>query len=197
MAELEVYVAYTNSKARRRTFYCYCTKEFIQDQSVFFVLVEAFKKDRKKRQAAFINDWFVNGNIPEDLQEGGYLTKVNISNALATETSQATANAIKAVGATFAEKMANKGGGASGFFGALQQKMSGSTKLSASLFNQAQLQVVGMLNDRHGFGGEKGAGATYQPDSDYQPNGFFTKQVIVFKKKLKENGFDPDDLGIY
>jgi hypothetical protein len=50
---------------------------------------------------------------------------------------------------------------------------------------------------RHQIGGEKGGGATYRPDSDYQPNGFFTKQVIVFKKKLNENGFDPDDLGIY
>ncbi|HEY4253027.1 MAG TPA: hypothetical protein VGM87_17585 [Roseomonas sp.] len=196
MAGLDDYRRYTSTPARRRTFYCYCTKEFVQDQAAFFVLVEAYRVSRRKKQALFLNDWFINGNIPQTLQAGGYLSIVNIAASLQKSTSDATTAAVAAVGKTFADKMANQGGGVGGFFGALGKKISG-TGVPADLFDAAQGQVVGMLNDRHGFGAQGGLGATYQMDGSYLPNGIYAGQVAAFKSALTTAGFDPDSLGIY
>jgi hypothetical protein len=197
MANVDDFVRYTNTTARRRTFYCYCTQEFVQDQGVFFVLVEAFRVGRKKRQAEFLNNWFINGNIPENLQEGGYLTLVNISADLKNTTSTGVTGAIAAIGKTFSDKQARAGGGVGGFFSALGTALFKDTKVPANLFDAAQRQVAGMLNDRHGFGGDGGGGATYRPDGTYQPRGTYAAQAQIFKLALTENGFDPDDLGIY
>lgn len=198
MAAIAEFKAYTNTAARRRTFYCYCTKEFVQDQAVFFVLVDAYRTSRRKRQAVFLNDWFINGNIPQTLQEGGYLGIVNIAEAMKKTVSDAANAAVAAVGRSFADKMANQGGGVGGFFGALGKKITG-TGVPANLFDAPQAQVVTMLDEggKHGFGAKNGAGATYRPDGAYQPLGAFTAQAQIFKAHLKTAGFDPDDLGIY
>jgi hypothetical protein len=197
MASITEFRSYTSTAARRNTFYCYCTTRYVQDQAIFFLLVEAFQADKCKRQALFIKDWFIDGNIPADYTDNGYLGIVNISSGLQGTISTNTTAAVSAVGRTFADKMSRNGGGVGGFFGALRQKM-GDTTVSSALFNTAQAQVVTMLDDqRHGFGGVGGAGATYQPDGTYQPLGAFSKQVIRFRKDLKIGGFDPDKLGIF
>lgn len=198
MAGITEFRSYTNTKARRHTFYCYCTKEFIQDQAIFFLLVEAYRESRLKRQALFLTDWFINGNIPDVLQDGGYVGIVNISSSLQATVSAGANNAVSAVGRTFSDKMANHGGGVGGFFGALRQKL-GDTKVSAGIFDTPLAQVVAMLDDagKHGFGGVNGYGATYDPDATYQPFGGFAHQVPIFRKHLKTAGFDPDQLGIY
>lgn len=198
MAGIKEFRSHTNTKARRHTFYCYCTKEFIQDQAIFFLLVEAYRESRLKRQALFLTDWFIKGNIPAVLQEGGYVGIVNISSSLQTTVSDRANNAVAAVGRTFSDKMEKHGGGVGGFFGALRQKI-GDTKVSADIFDTPCAQVVSMLDDagKHGFGGVDGTGATYAPDATYQPFGAFAHQVPIFRKHLKTAGFDPDQLGIY
>lgn len=198
MAGIKEFRSYTNTKARRHTFYCYCTKEFIQDQAIFFLLVEAYREGRLKRQALFLTDWFINGNIPDVLQEGGYVGIVNISSSLQATVSDSAKNAVSSVGRTFSDKMANHGGGVGGFFGALRQKM-GDTKLSGDIFDAPQAQVVTMLDEtgKHGFGGVDGNGATYKPDATYQPTGAFAHQVPILGKHLKTAGFNPDQLGIF
>lgn len=198
MASIAEFRAYTNTAARRNTFYNYCTTRYVQDQAVFFLLVDAFKADKRKRQATFLNDWFIKGNIPDEHTQNGYLGIVNISSGLQGTISTNTTSAVSAVGRNFADKMNNHGGGVSGFFGAIREKL-GDTTVSDSLFDAAQAQVVTMLDDngRHGFGGVGGAGATYKPDGVYQPVGAFSQQVIRFRKDLKIGGFDPDKLGIF
>ncbi|MEW9615570.1 hypothetical protein AB3G45_17275 [Shinella sp. S4-D37] len=198
MAGINEFRTYTNTPKRRNTFYNYCTTRFIQDQAIFFLLVEAFHESRSKRQAAFLNDWFIQGNIPQDLSETGYIGIVNISSDLQKTISANTNNAISAVGRTFSAKMTNHGGGVGGFFGALRQKM-GETTVTADLFNTAQSQVVTMLDDggRHGFGGVGGVGATYNSNGAYQPLGSFSALVVHFRKELKAGGFEPDKVGIY
>ncbi len=192
MAGIDEFRDYTNTRRRRHTFYCYSTKEFVQDQAIFFVLVEAYRKTRSKRQALFLTDWFVEGNIPDDMQDGGYLTNVNISSELKNKISGETRTTVGNVGLTFADKREKHG-----FWGAVKLKTFGDTKAPEKLFDTAQIQVAKMLDDRHGFGGVKGAGATYQPDSSYQPNAVFSGQAQILRKHLKTAGFDPDDLGIY
>lgn len=198
MANINDFRNYTNSPARRHTFYCYCTQELVQDQAVFFLLVEAFHQSRLKRQAVFLNDWFILGNIPDDLQDRGYLGIVNIADASKNAVSRNATAAVDAIGKTFGDKMRNKGGGIKGFFGAMKQKI-GDTRVDGALFDQPQAQVVGMLDEtgKHGFGRDGGAGATYLPDGVYQPRGTFSHQVPLFRKHLKTAGFDPDSLGIY
>ena len=141
MASITEFRAYTSTPARRNTFYSYCTTRFVQDQAIFFLLVDAFKAERAKRQATFINEWFINGNIPDLYTDNGYLGIVNISDTLKGTISTNTTTAISAVGRTFADKMSNKGGGVRGFFGAIKQKM-GDTGVSDTLFDAAQAQVV-------------------------------------------------------
>ena len=198
MAGISEFRSYTSTPARRNTFYCYCTKELIQDQAIFFMLVDAYRVKRRKRQALFLNDWFIEGNIPEVLQDGGYLGIVNISSAMQTAVSERTTSAISSVGLTFADKRRKHGGGVKGFFGAVFQK-AGNTGVAENLFDGPQAQVVAMLdeNGKHGFGGIGGARATYQPDGKYQPLGYFANKVPIFRKHLKTNGFDRDELGIY
>jgi hypothetical protein len=59
--------------------------------------------------------------------------------------------------------------------------------------------VVLMLDGMGRFGGNgsAGAGATYQKDGTYQPNGAFSSQVPLLAAALTSSGFDADDLGIY
>ena len=189
---------YTNTPARRHTFYCYCTKELVQDQAVFFLLVEAFRQSRLKRQAVFLNDWFILGKIPDELQDRGYLGIVNIADTAKNSVSLSATAEVNRVGKSFGDKMRNNGGGVKGFFGAIKQKM-GDTRVDGNLFDRPQDQVVSMLDEtgKHGFGHDGGVGATYQPDGSYQPRGTFSHQVPIFRKHLKAVGFDPDNLGIY
>ena len=198
VADINDFRNYTNTPARRHTFYCYCTQELVQDQAVFFMLVEAYRQRRLKRQAVFLNDWFILGNIPDELQDRGYLGIVNIADTAKNTVSQNATAAVNAVGKTFADKVRNHGGGARGIFGAVKQKL-GDTKVDGELFNRPQEQVVSMLDEtgKHGFGHIGGAGATYQPDGVYQPRGTFSHQVPIFRKYLKTVDFDPDNLGIY
>ncbi len=198
MAGYDDFRSYTSTPARRHTFYCYCTKELVQDQAIFFLLVEAFRGKRSKRQALFINDWFINGNIPDELQEYGYLTNVNIAADLKNSVSDRAQAAVADVGLTFADKRAKHGGGVRGFFGAVAQKF-GDTGVSGDMFNAPQAQVVTMLdeNGKHGFGGAGGLGATYMANGKYQPRAMFSGQVQIFGKYLKEAGFKPNELGIY
>lgn len=198
MASITEFRAYTNTPARRNTFYSYCTTRFVQDQAIFFLLVDAFKAEKSKRQAIFLNEWFIKGNIPAEYTDNGYLGIVNISSGMQGTISSGATAAVSAVGRTFADKMSNQGGGVRGFFGAVKQKL-GDTTVSPTLFDAAQAQVVTMLDDggRHGFGGVGGVGATYKPDGTYQPIGSFSQQVIRFRKDLKVGGFDADKLGIF
>ncbi|MBN9028478.1 MAG: hypothetical protein BGO05_06855 [Rhizobiales bacterium 63-7] len=191
MADKQKLQSFTNTPTRRHTFYCYCTQRFVQDQAIFFLLVDAFRESRLKRQAVFLNDWFIEGNIPQALQDNAYLGIVNISQKLKEFTSTGTSQAISNVGRTFADKRAKHGGGVSGFFGALKQKM-GDTKLDGNLFDSAQSQAAGMLGDT-----SQGFDTIYKPDGTYQPSGVFAAQVPLLRKELKAVNFDPDSLGIY
>lgn len=154
--------------------------------------------NRSKRQAVFLNDWFIEGKIPDELQEAGYLSQINISSELRNEYSKGTSDAINAIGRTFADKAKKHGGGIAGFFGALKQK-TGDNKLSAGIFDEPQSRVVEMLdsNNAHGFGDYGGVGATFKPYLRYQPFGKFATQTQKFRGELKAVGFNPDLLGIY
>jgi len=197
MADIVKFRGFLTTPARRRTFYCYTAKLFLQDQAMFLVLVEAYRASRSKRQALLLTDMFIDGNIPDILAEGGYVTKVNIEKALATTMSAANNAAVNAVGKTFADKQKLAGGGASGFFGALKAKLS-DTKLPEDLFAAAQGQVCVMLSE-HGFDGvSRNLNLVYNPDGTYMPPATFSgAQIAALKQILKTGGFDPDDLGIY
>lgn len=197
MAKIEHFRQFTDNKERRRSFYCYCTNLQSQDQAIFFLLVEAYRAARRKRQAIFINDWFIKGQIPQDLQAGGYLSKVNIQQQVQQSISGATTTAVNKIGRTFSDKVAVNGGGIAGFFGALAQK-GADTRPPQELFEAAEREVVGMLNGNdNDFGNAEGKGGKFIPDHFYQPYGAFAKQAQSFKGQLKIAGFDPDDLGIY
>jgi hypothetical protein len=197
MANIQHFRAFTNNKERRRSFYCYCTTLRTQDQAVFFLLVEAYRAARRKRQAIFINNWFIKGEIPAILDAGGYLSKVNIQSAVEKQISSLTADSVAAIGQTFADKIKVNGGGISGFFGAIAQKTA-DNKPPQELFEAAEREVVGMLNGNdNDFGNAQGTGGKFVPDHFYQPYGGFAAQVLIFKGHLKTAGFDPDDLGIY
>lgn len=188
-SNVEKFREFTNTPARRHTFYCYCTQKFAQDQAIFFLLVEAFRQSRAKRHAIFINDWFIKGNIPPALD--GFITQVNISSSLSKSVGGSVDTAVAAVGRTFSDKMAKHGGGFGGFLGALRQK-AGDTGLDADLFKSAQNGMVEMLADPYNK-----FDSTYQPDGVYQPNPSFSKQLILFRKDLMSAGFDTKDLGLY
>lgn len=154
-----------------------------------FILVEAFRQSPAKRHAIFINEWFIKGNVPSELD--GLVTQVNISSKLSQGVSESVNSAVSAVGRTFSDKMANHGGGFGGFIGALRQK-AGDTGLDADLFKSAQADMVKMLADPN-----NGFGSTYQKDGIYLPNPTFSKQLILFRKALASAGFDPKELGLY
>jgi hypothetical protein len=195
MAEIADFRSYTNTPKRRHTFYCYCTQEFVQDQAIFFVLVEAYRATRSKRQGLLLKEWFIDGNIPDELQDGGYLTQVNVAGSDRDAMGNRVNTEVNRIGLTFADKRAKHGGGVRGFFGAAFQKL-GNTSLSGDIFDSAQRQVVKMLDEtgKHGFCTPVAAGR-YNPDGTYQPKAFFVPMVVPLRKHLKEAGFNPDQLG--
>ncbi len=194
MADIQDFREYTSTPLRRNSFYCFSTKRFTQDVAIVFLLVEGYRKDRRKRQANFITDWFINGNIPEDLQERGFLSKMNIASELTREYSAKANSAIDAVGLTFKDKAKNHGGGLGGIFGALRQK-TGNNKLSIDLFDEVQLRTVEMLNENGFHDGE--GNLIFRPDHTYMPFGGFAGKLPKFRMALKEAGFDANALGIY
>jgi hypothetical protein len=177
---------WTDTKAHRRAFYCWSTTVFLQDQAMYWSLVRVFRHDPKKRYASFINDWFIEGNIPEDMQAKGYMSKFNTSAERSGNISAnvQVANRTK----TFAGKMQAAGGGVGGFFKALKVKLTTDTKLPTNIFDSTIRDLTEMFGDaRHNF----------QRNQQYQPNGAFADQVQGLKKYLTEAGFDADDIGVY
>ena len=193
---------YVDTPQRRHNLYCYCTHRWAQDSAVFFILVENWRKKRQKRQAQFINDWFIQGNIPDELTKGGYMMQVNLSPKLWDETNANVTNGIAAVGKTFADKRARHGGGFTGFLGAVGQKLFTDTSLAdEKVFNEAQnvAAVVMQGNNDSGFFGTRNPAThfLYNPDATWQHNPIFDKQLPVLKRYLTMNGFSPVELGIY
>lgn len=138
MEDIDIFREYNNTPLRRNHFYCFSTKGLTQDVAVIFLLIEAFRRERRKRQANFITDWFIDGNIPEDLQDRGFLAKLNIDIDLTRQYSAKASKAVGAIGLTFADKAKNHGGGISGILGALKQKKARSKELSADLFDEVR-----------------------------------------------------------
>ena len=183
---LSLYRDYTKTQDIRHNFYCYCSNLYFQELAIVFMLIEDFRKSRRKRQAAFITEWFIDGKVPADLQS--FLSEVNLSSKKSKQYRSGAEGAINAVGRTFADKAKNHGGGLKGIFGALKQKSS-STQISGDIFDEMQLDIIAMLNEN---GGEQ-----FVPDSSYMPNGKFANQIHKFRQALKEASFDPNALGIY
>ena len=199
MATVEEFREYTNTPKRRHNFYCYCTKRAIQENAIFFLLVEAYRQKRQKRQAQFINDWFIDGNIPKEFTDSGYLAPMNISAQMKAQVSRDVINTLTAVGKTFKDKISRHGGGFTGFLGAVGQKLATDTSVSGDLFDGPQAQAATMMtgNNDHGFGKANTSGLLFDPDATYQPSPFFNEEVLAFKRHLTLNGFSPTDLGIY
>ncbi len=187
--ELSMYREFTNTPNRRHNFYCYCSHLYCQEMAIFFMLVEDFRRDRRKRQAVFLTEWFVKGNIPKDLKDEGFLTEINISSKQVKEYGARAEGAVNAVGRTFIDKAKNHGGGVKGLLGALKQKKSGNTQISGEIFDDMQIYVIGMLNENRA--------ADFKLDHDYMPNGKYAGKIAKLRMALKDAGFDPNGLGIY
>ncbi len=181
---------YTNTRARRHTFFCYCTQKHYSDIAVYWLLVQQFKTDRKTTQAQFIKDWFLDGNIPEILQGGGFLSRANIDGTVSAPVSGAVEKFARAT--TFTS---------GGLFGALQMKISGATRPPADLFDATLVNLHQGLEDlpiqpKNG----------YNPDGTYQVRGGtvnsqvqfpIEQQIQILSRNLTLAGFDPDRAGIY
>ncbi|MDP4021315.1 hypothetical protein Q8W71_01660 [Methylobacterium sp. NEAU 140] len=182
--------SWIDTKQRRHNFYCTSTNDYVQETAIFYLCVSQFKVDRRKKQASFLKLWFIDGQIPASLTGNGYLSEVNVGSSTREAGAARVDTAIGAVGRTFADKVANHGGGLRGFGSALAQKVGTSTALDPEMFDP-------LIEDTMvGFKGSTGFKA-YNPDQAKQPNGAFSAQVQILAKNLKENGFDPANLGLY
>jgi len=114
---IAVLTGYTKTPAKRHNLFCFSTQTFAQDAVVYWLLVQQFQTDRKKSQALFIKDWFIDGNIPQNLQDGGFLSKCNAEDAVLKNIGEAVPKSIAATAFT-----------RGGLMGALQTKIGGETK---------------------------------------------------------------------
>src|SRR5262245_45271749 len=103
---------FTDRPSRCRTFYCYSTLEWCQEIAVYYLLVRAYRREPKKRYADFIYDLFLDPNrpVPDALEQGGYITKLNIGEAKVQTLTGRVTEVVKNV-RTFSRKMTAEGGG--------------------------------------------------------------------------------------
>jgi hypothetical protein len=182
---------YTNTEARRQVFFSWSTTQFAQDQAVYYLLVKHYRLTPKKKQAQLIKEWFLDGKIPDDLQDKGFLSRVNIAASVRDEVGK-TAGYYASI-RTFRDKVAyfaNKGFGAGSIGAAIGLKLSGKTKPPADLFDATlTTDFLIMLDDSIRRG--------YRPDGPYQANGTFKTQTQKLRTHLQLAGFEPDFLGVY
>lgn len=185
---LQALAALLAGRTERRNFYAWSTLEYATESAIFLLMVHQFRQDRKKRQAQLIYDWFIKGEIPEALQDYGYLSRINISSRESQEASTRFNDAMSKVGKTISEKISKHG-----FVAGVALAIGGDTKLAADLFDPAARLVWSMLVSDSKYGSR----SKHQPSAEYQPRASFATQVALLKKAMKEAGFDPDGLGIY
>jgi hypothetical protein len=162
---------YTKTPVRRQNFFSYLTKKHGQHLAVYWLLVQQFKSARKKTQAQFIKDWFLDGNIPADLREWGFLRPLNAGDSLGSEVGKRVAAGDFTGG---------------GVFGGLM----GKPKLPANLFDETLEQIREALQDP-GYGLR-----TFQPDVPSKQRSI-KDQVLSLKWHLTRAGFDCLMAGIY
>jgi hypothetical protein len=190
MASLEEARQWCSNKTRYHNLYCFGWQQSSYDQVIPFILIEAYRVNRRKRQAVFINEWFVKGNIPDQFKV--YFDKVNVAGAKLDIEYNKISGVISDIGRTFGDKIDKQGGGLAGFFGAIELSIFGDTKPPEKLFDNIQSELARMFDT-----GSTGAFYSFKPDKKYQSPGQFSNLIIEFKKILTENGFDPDQIGIY
>jgi hypothetical protein len=189
---------HTNTPARRHNFFCYCTINSRSPFAVYWLLVQQFRTDPKKTRAQLINDWFIDGNIPTYLKEGGFLDTLNIGGEVGRKAVAPVKTYIATT--TFAD---------GGFFGALHSKISG-TRAPANLFDDTLAAIGDAAYDfewllkkktpvfnadrKYQLNGGNGAVVGQNREASLRP---VQQLVIYLASHLRVAGFDPKKAGIY
>jgi hypothetical protein len=175
----------TNTPARRHAFFCYMSQKWNEDLGLFWLLVQQFQTDRKKKQALLLKDWFLDGNIPAECDDDDLrLSRLNIAASVRNPASTA-AGRFRSV-LTFTQKIDAAGG----LMGAIVMKITGESTPPADLFDKALNGIWQPLQnpaiDLENF----------NPDGSYKFRGDANKMQIL-SALLTAAGFDPDSAGIY
>ncbi len=174
----------------KRAVYVCCLRQYASENFVAFMCIEQFSRERKKRQALMICQWFIDEDFPEEVSS--LMTAINMSGDEKKEAAREYSKIkkkIDAIGKTMKDKVKKHGGGIGGFIGALKQKATTSTKIDGKFFDTMQDQAA--WNIRAAVVQEGGLDESAAPDARW------INHIIALKRELKIAGFDPDAMGIY
>lgn len=146
-----------STPAKSKNFYQFTLTASTQENSAFLILLKSFKLQRRKRQALFLADLFVDGNVPQVLE--GYMMEVNLPADVQKTTSTKVHADIASLGMSFADKVANRG-----LLGAIGQKFSEDTRVPAERFDEAEREITSLVYKNHGTAT---AGNKYRPETNY------------------------------
>ena len=146
-----------STPAKSKNFYQFTLTASTQENSAFLILLKSFKLQCRKRQALFLVDLFVDGNVPQALE--GYMMEVNLPAEAQKTTSTKVRADIASLGMSFADKVANRG-----LLGAISLKFKEDTRISAERFDDAEREIASLVYKNHGTAT---AGNKYRPETDY------------------------------
>ncbi|MBN9029496.1 MAG: hypothetical protein BGO05_01190 [Rhizobiales bacterium 63-7] len=190
----------TDTRIRRKNFFDFACKTYNGSNAVAFLLIEAYRKSGKKRHANFINDNYIKfqkvSEYAKDFPKYSlFMGDINVKDSKRTSIGDETSRQIGSVGLTWKDKI-KKQNNALDIFRSVT-KMSGTTQIHPDIFEPAQVDISSDLWSVMAPELQENNYGIFNPDSSYQPNSDISANLPKFRKILKENGFDGDEIGIY
>lgn len=193
---IEEILGYTNTRARRRAFFNYSTLVYCTCEATFFLLVSQFRKTGKKRQAAFLNEAYIetkdHGAAVNRFVAGGLNIEAKLFNTGGLV--QKVNTHLDDVGRGSVAKI-KKNGLANFITGKLSRDPTGiHPDIFDEILNFACLDLSGNMGANQHHTGDI---AKFNPNATYQINPDFQKHLPAFRTKLESLKFNTTELGIY
>lgn len=171
------------TKQRRTNLFNYATRTYSANEAGFFLLVEEFRKTGSKRQAVFLRDTYIKGDVVEGLEK--VTGQINLDRRDATsELIKKVSDHVEGVGLSMKDKIRDNG-----LLKAIELKM-GNTSIDKTLFDAAQDEAA--MNIYRSF-----QNYNFRLDEKYQPHPDCHAQVKKFRQGLILLKFDMFALGIW
>lgn len=190
----------TDTHVRRKNFFDFACKTYNGSNAVAFLLIEAYRKAGKKRQANFINDNYIKFQKVSKYAEEFpkyylFMGDINVKDAKRTSVGDETNRQIESVGLTWKDKI-KKQDNALNIFRSIT-KMSGTTQIHPDIFEPAQVDISSDLWTVMAPELQENNYGIFNADCSYQSSSDVSANLPKFRKILKENGFNGDEIGIY
>ena len=179
-------ISKTNTRKRRHNLFCSATVVYAQNEPIAWLMLRSFRESGERRQAELIEQWFINDQIPKELESKSFITEINLKKRESIMASIPLASSLPQT-----PPSSSKGGFAS-LFTPLRRKSSTINAGSEMYDNLEEAIAFNIIDGMPDY-----PNSFLNPDQMLQPNPVFARQTQYLKLLLAAYTFDPDRMGIY